>query len=243
MPPRIDEIAADIYRINVELPARPVTYSFFLIRDEAPTLVETGFRAAFPETIEALATLVDVRELRYVVVPHLESDECGALNPLLASAPSAVPVCSPIGQATLSDLVDRPAQAVGEKDCLDLGHHSLRFLLTPYVHQWDSLLAFEEESGTLFSSDLFIERGRGPAITDQDLSESMVETYKAVGILPSRVHLDAALGKIEALTPATLACHHGTVKSGHLRSYLDALRSEEVTGIVRPNPFMSEPGR
>ena len=125
---------------------------------------------------------------------------------------------------------------------LDLGRHRLRFLLTPYVHQWDSMLAFDEVTATLFSSDLFIERGAGPSLTDQDLSEAMVDTYRAIGVLPSRVHLDAALDKVQAIAPKTLACHHGTVKAGRVQSYLDALRSQDVTGIVRPSPFMAEPG-
>lgn len=242
MAPQVNEVAEDVFRVNMELPGRPVSYSFFVIRDEEPALVETGFRATFPETLEAVKTLVDVEALRYVVVPHLESDECGALNPFLAAAPSAVPVCSPIGRATLSDLVDRPPLGVSEEDRLDLGRHRLGFLLTPYVHQWDSLLPFDETTGTLFSSDLFIEPGAGPAVTDRDLTDAMVGQSRALGIFPSRPHLDAALDKIEALGPTTLACHHGSVKAGQVQAYVDAMRSADVTGIVKPNPFMTEPG-
>ena len=36
----ITEIAQDIYRVNVEVPNSPVTYSFFVIKDDLPTLVD-----------------------------------------------------------------------------------------------------------------------------------------------------------------------------------------------------------
>jgi flavorubredoxin len=100
----IAEVAEDTFRINLEIPGAPIDVSFFVIRDEQPTLVETGFRRAFADTYQAVARVIDPTTLRYVVVPHLEGDESGALNLFLERAPAAVPVASPIGVATnLSD--------------------------------------------------------------------------------------------------------------------------------------------
>jgi glyoxylase-like metal-dependent hydrolase (beta-lactamase superfamily II) len=86
----IDEVAPDIFRINLgALPGDPITTSFFLIRDDQPTLVETGYRKTFDEAWDAVSRLVDPTTLRYVVVPHLEGDESGALNHFLERAPNA----------------------------------------------------------------------------------------------------------------------------------------------------------
>ncbi len=68
----------------------------------------------------------------------------------------------------------------------------------------------------------------------------MIEVYKMVGIFPSRAHLDAALNKIEAVGPETLACHHGSVKAGRVGRYLAAMREHDVTGLTEWNP-MREP--
>ena len=38
----VTEIAPDIYWINSQLPGAPITVSFFIIKDDQPTLVETG---------------------------------------------------------------------------------------------------------------------------------------------------------------------------------------------------------
>ena len=233
----ITEVAAGIYRINAELPGKPVTVSMFVIDDEEPALVETAQRKLHDEIWEAVTRIVDPKRLRYIVVPHFEADECGGLNHFLDGAPHAVPVCSPVGAATsISDFAIRDPQRVDETTVLDLGNHRLRFLVTPYVHAWDSMLAFDETTRTLFSSDLFMQPGAGPAITDRDISEEMISYTRSLGLFPSRAHLDAALDKIAPLQPATLACHHGTVKTGAVEAYIEALRLHDVTGLTPADP-------
>ncbi|HXG35833.1 MAG TPA: hypothetical protein VNL15_02580, partial [Dehalococcoidia bacterium] len=173
-----------------------------------------------------------------IVVPHFEGDESGALNKFLSIAPNAQAVCSPIGALTnLADFAIREPLAVDEEQFLDLGQHRLGFLITPYVHQWDSLLAYDQSSATVFTSDVFIQPGPGPATTDGELIEEMLAVYKMVGIFPSREHLDSALNKIEALSPKVLACHHGSVVTGKIPAYIRALRENDVTGLTEWNPM------
>ena len=238
----VAEIAEDIFRVNVEIRGRALTYSFFVVRDERPALVATGFAGTFGDTVEAVGRVVDPTTLRHLVVPHLEGDESGALNRFLDVAPGAEAVVSPIGMITHSDYASRPPRPVEDGETLELGSHRLRFLTTPYVHQWDSMLAFDETTRTLFSSDLFMEGGAGPALTDADLTDAMLGFSSAIGIFPSRAHLDLALDKIEALRPATLACHHGSVKRGHIDAYIRAMREMEVTCVdANPLVLMAEP--
>jgi flavorubredoxin len=79
----IAEVANGIYRVNIEVPQSPITFSFFVIKDEQPTLVQTGFSRRFDESLEAVKKVIDPTTLRYIVVPHFEGDECGALNHFL----------------------------------------------------------------------------------------------------------------------------------------------------------------
>jgi len=60
------EVGAGIYRINVEIPGKPVTFSLFLVNDEQPTLIETSYRRVFDEVIDAVATVIDPSTLRHV---------------------------------------------------------------------------------------------------------------------------------------------------------------------------------
>jgi flavorubredoxin len=234
----VTEVATDIYRVNIEVPHSPVTFSFFVIKDDQPALVQTGFSCLFEESLAAVQRIIDPAQLRYIVVPHFEGDECGALNRFLALAPHARPVCSPIGAITnIGDFAIREPLVVDEAQQLDLGQHRLAFLITPYVHQWDSLLAYDETTRTLFSSDLFIQAGSRPPMTDRDITDEMLAVYRIIGIFPSRVHLNTALDKIETLNPAVLACHHGSVVTGQVPAYIRALRENDVTGLTMWNPM------
>ena len=93
---RIDEVAADIYRINtpVRVEALPGGFSFsqYLVVDEEPLLFHTGMRRMFPLVAEAVSKVVPVERLRHLGLSHFEADECGALNQFLAVAPSAAPL-------------------------------------------------------------------------------------------------------------------------------------------------------
>ena len=71
----VDEIADNIFRINLAPPDRPVTFSMFLVRADEPTLIETSYGWFFDETREAIAKLVDPTKIRQIVVPHFEADE------------------------------------------------------------------------------------------------------------------------------------------------------------------------
>lgn len=231
----VDEIADGIFRINLATPGRPVTFSLFVIRGDEPTLVETSFGRAFDEVKKAVASVIDPSAIRHIVVPHFEADECGAMNHFLALAPNAVVLGSPrAAGSSLADFAIRPPQAVKDGEVVDLGGKRLRVLLTPYVHQWDALMAFEETTGTLFSSDLFMQPGQGPAVTTADLTEAMVAHYRESGIMPSMPHLHAALDKFEPLGVKLIACHHGSTIAGQVvRRYFQAIRENDVTAFAK----------
>jgi len=234
----VTEIAQDIYRINIEAPGSAVTYSFFVIKDDLPTLVETGMNRMFDESLEAVKQLIDPSTLRYILVPHFEGDECGALNRFLGLASNAQPVCSPIGAATnMADFSIKEPIAMEDRQILDIGQHRLECLVTPYVHTWDGMLPYEHTTRTQFCSDVFIQPGPGPATTDQAEIEGMLAMYKTIGIFPSRAHLDSALDKIEARNPKVLACHHGSVITGQIPAYLEAMRDEDIIGVNEWNPM------
>jgi flavorubredoxin len=229
----VDEIAPDIFRINVMRSGAPITFSFFLIRGEESVLIETSFGQVFDELHQAVASLVDPATLRHIVVPHFEADECGALNQFLTLAPRAEAVCSRRGVSSLLDFTNKQPRAVQDGETIAIGDKRLRFLITPYVHTWDSLLVHEETTGTLFSSDLFMQPGNGPAVTDQDLTDQMVSMYRQIGIMPSMAHLHAALEKIDDLDVQRIACHHGSTLHGSVvPRYVQALRDNDVTAVV-----------
>ncbi len=154
--------------MSIVAPA-PVSVGCFVIRDDQPAMVETGFRQMYPLFREAVAQLVDPASLRYLIVPHFEMDECGSLNEFLAEAPEAEVVSSPVGASvTLGDFTAATPRATANGETLTLGRKTLRMILAPWVHYWDSLVVYDETDRLLFSSDLFMQTGDREPLTDED---------------------------------------------------------------------------
>jgi len=136
----VAEIAEGIYRINTPLSVVPGGFSFnqYLVVDEEPLLFHTGLRRTFPLVREAIASVMPVEKLRYVAFSHFESDECGALNALLAMAPKAVAVCSQVAAiVSVEDFADRPPRALADGEILPTGRRRFRWFDAPHVpHGW-----------------------------------------------------------------------------------------------------------
>ena len=108
----VDEIADRIYRLSTFVPdIGPTGFTFnqFLIDADEPAIFHTGPRAMFPSVSEAIASVMPLDRLRWIMFGHLESDECGAMNLFLAAAPNAQVAHTAIGcMVSINDLADRP---------------------------------------------------------------------------------------------------------------------------------------
>jgi flavorubredoxin len=238
MKPTVTEIAPDIFRIAVQAP--DISIACFLIRDEQPAMIETGFENAldmFTGVRQAVGELIDIASLRYIFVPHFEADECGSINRFFELAPNAEAVCSPVGASvTMEDSFARPPRTIGHGESIVLGKKTITAVVTPWVHLWDSMLLHDETDRVLFTSDLFGQMGEREPMTGEDRSREIVETGLLSGVYPSQKHLERALDRIEPLAVDVLACHHGSVLAGNPQRYYRALRDNPV-GDVLDAPF------
>jgi flavorubredoxin len=160
-PTRLDPVADGIYRIATFWPEYGITVNQFLIDDERPALVHTGTHPSYESVRKAIAQVIDPRKLAYVIVPHFEADECGGMGRFVREAPQSTLVCSEVGAGINLSGWDYagPVQGVRDGDLIELGRHRLRFLETPHVHHWDSMMVAEETTGGLFPADLFLQPG------------------------------------------------------------------------------------
>jgi len=222
----VSEIAADTYRITTYHEPCRTTVNQYLVVDDAPTLISTGLRERFPDTLAGISQLIDPARLRYVVVPHFEADECGALNDFLLRAPNATPLASMRTVVmSLADFAVRSPRGVGDGEVVDIGTHALRMLETPYVHAWDGLVVVDEHTQVAFTSDLFIQPGRGEAVVRDDRSALSVQLYKTLYGTPPDTYMVRALDRLESVQPTVLAPGHGAVLAGNLAPYYRAYRA------------------
>jgi flavorubredoxin len=233
METNVNEIAPDVFRISTFHPDFGIQFNQFLIRDDEPFLMHTGFKKMFPLTRAAVATLIDPATLRWIGFSHFESDECGALNEWLEVAPQAEAACSVVGSmVTVSDFADRPPRALNDDEVLTIGRHRLRFLATPHVpHCWDAGLFFEEQDRTLLCSDLFFHPGDAEPLTESEIIGRARESILAgmssplAKDMPYTPYTDSTLQRLAALEPNTLALMHGSSFRGDGRTAILDLAS------------------
>jgi flavorubredoxin len=220
---RIDEVAPDLYRICLYVPEFNLQFNHFLVRDDEPLLFHTGMRGMFPAVREAVATLIDPTDLRWISWSHFEVDECGALNEWLAAAPKAIPVCGELGaMINIADFSNRPPRGLKPDEILETGRHRFRFVPTPHLpHGWDAGVLFEESDKVLLCSDLLHQLGDVEPVTSGDITDryrQALEAYQQSPVLmdyvPFTENTKQQLAKLAALQPRTLAAMHGSTFVG-----------------------------
>jgi flavorubredoxin len=118
-------------------------------------------------------------------------------------------------------------QGFTDGELLDLGRHKLRFLETPHVHHWDSMMLFDETTRSVFPADLYLQPGDQPPVVSEDLGTEMCAVYRAVGIFAHENPVRAAADRIEALEPEWMhAMHGGSLTAEAIPSYTRALREQ-----------------
>ncbi len=215
----VHEVAEGIYRISTPVSLVPGGFSFnqYLVVDEEPLLFHTGLKHMFPVVREAIASVMPVERLRHVAFSHFESDECGALNALLAAAPRAVPACSRVAaMVSVEDFADRAPRALAHGETVRLGKHAVRWLDAPHVpHGWETGFLFEETTRTLLCGDLFTQGGTAEtAVTESDILGPSEAFRKPMDYYSHSKNARPILEELAATEPTTLACMHGSAWRG-----------------------------
>jgi flavorubredoxin len=227
---RIDHIDGGIYRIASWAPGYGITFNQFLIDDEQPALIHTGEYRAYEQIREAISQVLDPATLAYIALLHWEGDENGGMDRFLAEAPRAELVGSALSLALNAGgfgVFDR-VRGFQDGETLELGRHKLRFLETPHVHHWDSMMVVEETTSSLFPSDLFLQPEDQPPVVRENLGDAMCEVYRRVGIFAHETPVREVVDRIEVLDPEWVhAMHGGTVAREALPYFVRALREQE----------------
>lgn len=232
----ISEIAPDVFRLSIHVPAFDMQFNHFLVRDEEPLLFHAGLKGMFPELREAVASLIDPATLRHIAWSHFESDEVGGLNEWLRIAPGAQPVCTLVGKlVSVDDFAIRPAFGMTDDDVLETGNHRFRFHRSPHIpHGWDAGVLFEETRKTLFCSDLFHHFGDVEALTTSDLigptqaAMQQMQQGPLAGYMPYTRQTEGVLRSLADLEPETLAVMHGS----SFRGRCDRLLTD-LAGVIK----------
>ena len=207
----ISEITDGIYRISGFVNIFGITFNQFLIDDEKPMLIHTGPIGMYKKIEEKIKEVIPLQKLTYVSFLHFESDEWGGME-FLESA-NAKLVCSDLSsKLNLMGWYNIPLDHLStwDNDTLKTGKRQFKFIMTPHVHHWDSMMIFEENTKSLFTSDLFIQPGNNKPVTSDDYSELMINLYRNIGIFAGEKPVRNTTKRLVELSPNMVYPMHGS---------------------------------
>ncbi|UCG83036.1 MAG: MBL fold metallo-hydrolase [Dehalococcoidia bacterium] len=117
----INEVADQVYRLEVLIPAMDSIFGAYLIRGEEGIVIEPGPAIAVPAIKDALKRL-GIKELAYIIPTHLHIDHAGGIGTLGGLYPHAEVLVHPAGAKHVIDpsrLIDGTRQVWG--DDFDVG--------------------------------------------------------------------------------------------------------------------------
>ena len=139
--------------------AKGVSYNSYLLLDEQTVLFDTADYAIGKQFIENVMSVLNGRNLDYIVVNHMEPDHCSLIGELLLHYPDV----KIIGNATTFPMIEQffsfdltgKTLTVKEGDTFCSGKHTFRFIMSPMVHWPEAMMTYDEKDKVLFSADAF----------------------------------------------------------------------------------------
>lgn len=188
-----------------------MAYNSYVIIDEKIAIMDTADEIVKEQWLENLKNALDGRTPDYLVIQHLEPDHSANIKLVTDLYPDVKIVCSAKAKAMLPQFADVNMDNVIEKkegEALELGSHTLTFVMAPMVHWPEVMMSYESSEKVLFSADAF---GKFGAIdADEGWScEARRYYFNIVGKYGAQVQ--AVLKKAAGLDIKTICPLHGPI--------------------------------
>lgn len=135
-----------VYQFSLLIPHMLFTIHQYLLLSEEPVLISTGTAGQAERILPGIKKFLNGKELAYVLLAHMESDECGGLSIFQREYPKMITVCSELCARELRGFGYAGVIAArGRGDVLSGKGFSLKFIDCPSeVHLQDGLVFYEE---------------------------------------------------------------------------------------------------
>ena len=154
---RVGDVTA--LRDKAEIPGLGVLpINAFVLHAEQPMLIDTGMPVNRAEFLDALASVIDLADIRWIWLSHPDRDHMGSLFDVLDAAPKArlVTTFAAVGYLGTEYAVPLPRVfLLNPGQTLDLGDRKLHAFRPPLFDSPMTVGFFDDKTGTCFSSDCF----------------------------------------------------------------------------------------
>lgn len=218
----VNDRALDLFEGQYIIP-NGISYNSYIILDDKVVIMDTVDKRAKDEWLKNVKEVLKERQPDYLVVSHMEPDHCSNIKTICELYPE-MKIIGNVKTFTMMKQFFRDFSfedrqiVVKENDTLQLGHHTLRFIMAPMVHWPEVMVTHEESEKILFSADAFGKFGALDA--DEDWAcEARRYYFNIVGKYGLQVQ--ALLKKASTLDIKMICPLHGPILKDNLSYYID----------------------
>lgn len=216
----VNDYDIDLFEGQYKL-EKGMAYNSYVIFDKKVAVMDTVDEIAVDRWQEYLSEALGDRKPDYLVVQHLEPDHSFGIQAIADKYPEMKLVMSAVALRMLPQFCDvDPSRviAVKEGDTLELGSHTLNFVMAPMVHWPEVMVSYESSEKILFSADAFGKFGTVDADEAWNC-EARRYYFNIVGKYGKPVQ--TLLGKAAKLDIATICPLHGPVLTDTIPEVVD----------------------
>jgi flavorubredoxin len=219
----VDDTTLDLFESQYAVP-EGVSYNSYVILDDKTAIMDTVDKRGMKDWENNLLNTLDGKNADYVIVQHMEPDHAGSLARLIELFPEITVVGNAKTFVMINQFFEniniKNSLTVKEGDTLNLGSHTLTFVMAPMVHWPEVMVEYETTEKVLFSADGFGKFGALSLTENADWAcEARRYYFNIVGKYGAPVQ--TLLKKASALDIKTICPLHGPVLSDNLGYYLD----------------------
>ena len=219
----VDDTTLDLFESQYAVP-EGVSYNSYVILDNKTAIMDTVDKRGMKDWENNLLNALDGRNADYVIIQHMEPDHAGSLARLIELFPEITVVGNAKTFVMINQFFEniniKNSLTVKEGDTLNLGSHTLTFVMAPMVHWPEVMVTYESSEKVLFSADGFGKFGALSLTENADWAcEARRYYFNIVGKYGAPVQ--TLLKKASALDIKPICPLHGPVLSDNLGYYLD----------------------
>jgi glyoxylase-like metal-dependent hydrolase (beta-lactamase superfamily II) len=247
----IHRVARDVSVLSDQLEVPGIGFlavNAFVLQAAEPVVVDTGLSLPDRGFMEALGSVVDPEDVRWIWLTHPDRDHTGALFDLLDAAPLARVITTFMGAGIMSTERPLPMDRVyllNPGQSLDVGDRTLRGFRPPLYDSPATVGFYDDRSGACFSSDCFggplpsAELAGGSEVRDVprdalragQLLWATIDSPWVHNVEPT-AYL-ATVEPLRAMDPAVILSTHLPPAAGQTAEFLDML-----TAVPASDPFV-----
>lgn len=201
---------------------RGTTANSYLIEADKIALIDPPGESFTESFLTALKRRLDLTQLDYIILGHINPNRLVTLNTLLKIAPQVTIICSNPAAQSLRNLIEStyPETSAAKlkilvmrgEETLDLGQgHHLQFIPTPSPRWSDELCTYDPKTNILFTDKLFGAHICGDQVFDEGwttIGEDRRYYFDCL-MAPHAKAIEAALEKLKDLQTRLYATGHG----------------------------------